>query len=161
MRNKSRERISLIIGILLIVLLVSCVKNVGKDEILESIITPSPTSVVPEKTENVLEEKLSPILSPVPVVSPIPIVSSKPIAESTESERDKMIAIFKAYALNKWGEEYDMVRYEIDKQIEAYDWVVQQTRYPDIMQRAKQKWGNEYDMVQYEYQKQVEAYESL
>ena len=54
-----------------------------------------------------------------------------------------------------------MVKYEYDQQVEAYDWVVAQTKYPDIMAKAKQKWGTNYQMVQYEYNQQVEAYQSL
>lgn len=116
-----------------------------------------------------LEEELNPVSSPIPVNSPKLVVSPTSVAEPTielvveptQTDREKMVEAFKTYALEKWDKEYDMVRYEIDKQTEAYDWVMKQTEYSDIMERAKQKWGIEYDMVQYEYQKQVEAFESL
>jgi hypothetical protein len=123
-----------------------------------------------DKTEKEVffEKSPSPITSPTPKTSPTTTsnaatgpASDTSSSDETLAERDKMIAKFKEYALNKWGDDYEMVRYEIDKQTEAYDWVMQQTEYPEIMNRAKQKWGIEYDMVKYEYQKQVEAYESL
>ncbi len=88
--------------------------------------------------------------------------SSDPEPEpETKTDRNKMIEIFKADALAKWGDDYQMVNYEVGEQTEAYDWIVIQTKYPEIMTRAKQKWGNDYGMVKYEYEEQVEAYESL
>ena len=76
-----------------------------------------------------------------------------------EIDREDMIEIFKANALAKWGDDYQMVDYEVGKQTEAYDWVVKQTKYPEIMERAKSKWQNDYEMVKYTYENQVEAYE--
>lgn len=63
--------------------------------------------------------------------------------------------------MKKWQDDYSMVNYELKKQTEAYDWVVKQTEYPDIMKKAIQKWGNDYSMVKYEYEKQVEAFKAL
>ena len=63
-----------------------------------------------------------------------------------------------------------MIKYKIDEQIEAYDWLVKQKGYPQIMEKAYEKWGNDYwwvrseykeQIMQDEYKKQVEAYESL
>ena len=64
-----------------------------------------------------------------------------------------MIDIFKANALAKWGDDYQMVKYEIKKQTEAYGWVIKYAKYSDILEKAKQKWGNDYVMVKYEYEK--------
>jgi len=88
--------------------------------------------------------------------------TTKPIpAPTTNINRDKMIDIFKANALKEWGNDSRMVNYEVNKQIEAYDWVIKQTKYPKIMNKAKQEWAADYAMVKYEYERQVEAYEWL
>lgn len=54
-----------------------------------------------------------------------------------------------------------MVKYELDKQTSAYDWIIKQTEYPEIMEKAKKEWGDDYNMVKYEYEKQLKAYKSL
>ncbi|MBN1689929.1 MAG: hypothetical protein JW901_02775 [Dehalococcoidia bacterium] len=87
---------------------------------------------------------------------PIPTSASTP---TLEIDREKMIEIFKTNALIEWGDDYSMVKYEIGKQTEAYDWIARNTRYPDILAKAKRKWGDDYSMVKYEYEKQSEAYE--
>lgn len=84
--------------------------------------------------------------------------TEKPRSEAN-SDRDKMIETFKKEALVKWGKNYEMVNYTVQNQTQAYDWVVNQTKYPDIMARAKRKWQNDYEMVKYRYENQVEAYE--
>lgn len=101
-----------------------------------------------EKEEKIVEEVE--VLEPTPKPTPEPMV---------KTDRDKMIEIFKAEALKKWGDDYSMVKYEIEKQTAAYDWVIKYVKYPDILKRAKQKWGNDYAMIKYEYEKQTEAYE--
>ncbi|GBE17379.1 hypothetical protein BMS3Abin15_01224 [bacterium BMS3Abin15] len=75
-----------------------------------------------------------------------------------KTDRENMLVILKADASSKWGNDYGMVKYEYDNQVQAYDWVVAQTEYPDIMTKAKSKWSNDYGMVKYEYNNQVEAY---
>jgi len=79
-------------------------------------------------------------------------------AEKTNVEKNKMIEIFKANALTEWGNNFEMVNNEVKLQTEAYDWIVKQTNYTDIMARVRKKWGNDYTMVKYEYERQVEAY---
>ena len=79
-------------------------------------------------------------------------------APKTNIDREKMIDIFKTNALKEWGNDSRMVNYEVNKQTEAYDWVIKQTKYPDIIERAKQEWANDYAMVKYEYEKQLEAF---
>ena len=77
----------------------------------------------------------------------------------TEIDRNKMVEVFKIDALVKWGDDYKMVNYEIEKQTEAYNWIIKQTKYPNIIERAEKGWGNDYAMVKYEYERQVSAYE--
>jgi len=79
-------------------------------------------------------------------------------AAKTNVERNKMIEIFKANALTEWGNNFEMVNDEVKLQTEAYDWIVKQTNYTNIMTRVRKKWGNDYAMVKYEYKQQVEAY---
>ena len=79
-------------------------------------------------------------------------------APTTNVERNKMIEIFKANALTEWGNDSEMVNYEVKLQTEAYDWIVKQTKHTDIIARARKNWSNDYTMVKYEYEQQVEAY---
>ena len=79
-------------------------------------------------------------------------------ASKTNVERNKMIEIFKANALTEWGNNFEMVNNEVKLQTEAYDWIVKQTNYTNIMARVRKKWGNDYTKIKYEYEQQVEAY---
>ncbi len=106
---------------------------------------------------------------PVPVVvEEVPKVTETKPAETVTStttpnttNRESILALLKTTAKAKWGDNYQMVKYEYDNQVEAYDWVIAQTAYPDIMTTAKSKWGNNYQMVKYEYENQVKAFKSL
>ena len=89
----------------------------------------------------------------------IPKTETEKPGPETKIDRDKMIEIFKKEALAKGGGDYEMVNYTVQNQTQAYDWVVNQTKYPEIMARAKSKWQNDYEMVKYTYENQVEAYE--
>lgn len=104
----------------------------------------------------------------VPIVSKKDVIPTPPVPKAittstptliTQTDRTSILVILKDNASKKWGTDYQMVKYEYDSQVKAYDWVVSQTKYPDIMAKAKQKWGNDFKMVQYEYNNQVEAYE--
>jgi hypothetical protein len=62
-----------------------------------------------------------------------------------------------------------MQKYEVDKQTEAYNWVVTATSvtgvpqgiFDQIKSGAVNKWPDEYDMQEYEIEKQVKAYTDL
>jgi hypothetical protein len=105
------------------------------------------TNIEPESIETKPQTKVA--LPPTTKLTPVP---------KTNINRDKIIDIFKADALAKWGGDYQMVEYEINNQIEAYDWVIKYAKYSDILEKAKQKWGNDYVMVKYEYENQSETY---
>jgi hypothetical protein len=77
---------------------------------------------------------------------PMPGVSSY-----SETDRTSMLAILKANATAKWGTDYQMVQYEYNNQVQAYDQVMSQTAYPEIMTAAESKWGNDYSMVEYQW----------
>ena len=79
-------------------------------------------------------------------------------APKTNLDREKMIDIFKTNALKKWGNDSRMVNFEVEKQTEAYDWVIKYVEYSDILEKAKQKWSNDYVMVKYEYEIQSGAH---
>ena len=91
-----------------------------------------------------------------PAVTPTPAPAPAPT-----NTRADALAKLKANASAEWGDDYQMVKYEYDNQVEAYDWVMAQTAHPDIMAKAKREWGMDYQMVQYEYNNQVKAYNDL
>jgi hypothetical protein len=122
--------------------------------------TTTPTPVENQKTaEAVAPVKQTPKTTPKPATVPTTPAPTPTPAPATQSDRASVLVVLKSNASAKWGDNYQMVKYEYDQQVEAYDWVVAQTKYPDIMAKAKQKWGNNYQMVKYEYNQQVEAYE--
>jgi len=79
-------------------------------------------------------------------------------ALETNIDREKMIETFKTNALIEWGNNFEMINYEVKIQTEAYDWIIKQTKYPYIIERAKHEWVSDYVMVKYEYEIQSEAY---
>lgn len=81
--------------------------------------------------------------------------------QDTQESREDVLALLRTNASEKWKTDYTMVKWEFDKQVEAYDWVMSQTSYPDIVLSAKAKWRPDYNMVKWEYRKQVEAYRGL
>ena len=120
--------------------------------------SPEPESIPNEpqsqlESESIDSEPQTKIALP-PTTKPTP-------APTTNTNRDKTIEIFKKEASVKWGNDYQMVNYEIKNQTEAYDWVIKYAKYSDILEKAKQKWGVDYVMVKYEYEQQVNAYEWL
>ena len=79
-------------------------------------------------------------------------------ALETNIDREKMIETFKTNALIEWGNNFEMINYEVKIQTEAYDWIIKRTKYPDIIERAKHEWVSDYVMVKYEYEIQSNAY---
>jgi len=118
-----------------------------KSLVPESIPDEPLSQLEPESID--FEPQTKVVLPPTTVLKPTP---------KRNIDREKMIDIFKTNALKKWGNDSRMVNYEVNKQTEAYDWVIKQTKYPDIIERAKQEWADDYAMVKYEYEKQSEAY---
>ena len=118
-----------------------------KSLVPESIPDEPLSQLEPESID--FEPQTKVVLPPTTVLMPAP---------KTNIDREKMIDIFKTNALKEWGNDSRMVNYEVNKQTEAYDWVIKQTKYPDIIERAKQEWANDYAMVKYEYEKQLEAF---
>jgi len=88
----------------------------------------------------------------------LPLTTKPMPAFETNIDREKMIETFKTNALIEWGNNFEMINYEVKIQTEAYDWIIKQTKYPDIIERARQEWVNDYVMVKYEYEIESEAY---
>lgn len=164
-KMKSRKQSLLVFGISFFVLVILVSATTKKKEItpvagtttpqqeVEKSTTPS-TPVAEKNDNNTVDTKVK--TDPV-VTAPV----TKPTTTPTQTTRENILAILKSNASAKWGDNYQMVKYEYDNQVEAYDWVTAQTGYPEIMTKAKQKWGNNYQMVKYEYENQVEAFKSL
>jgi hypothetical protein len=91
--------------------------------------------------------------------NPTPIAPS--VTSTPQGDDPNVLATLKQNASTKWGDNYTMVQYEYNQQVTAYEWVLAQTQYPDIMTKAKQKWNDDYVMAQYEYNQQVAAYKAL
>jgi peptidoglycan hydrolase-like protein with peptidoglycan-binding domain len=113
----------------------------------QTIFSPSTTST--NTTTNVPPQSS---VAPTPAATPAPASTSQP-------DRASVLATLKANASAKWGADYQMVQYEYNTEIQAYDQVESQTAFPDIMAAAKSKWGDDYSMVEYEYTNQVAAYQ--
>ena len=114
-------------------------------------------TVTDNKGATDLDTKTIIVTTPEPTPEPVP----EPIPETIFPSREEAMEIIKANAYDYWGDDYVMVQWEIDRQTEAYDWLVKQTEYPNIMSNAYDYWGDDYVMVQWEYERQVEAYEGL
>lgn len=91
---------------------------------------------------------------------------AKVLAASEQFQKD--YNIIKTNAQERWGSDYEMVVYEINKQSKALfrllDLIKQveegDVEY-DILVDALARWEYDYEMVVYEYEKQVEALRSL
>ena len=94
-------------------------------------------------------------------IKAIIVTTPEPTPETIFPSREEAMETIKANAYDYWGDDYIMVQWEIDRQTEAYDWLVKQTEYPNIMSNAYDYWGDDYCMVKWEYERQVEAYEGL
>ena len=122
----------------------------GSDSVsLKKVAQPAPAAIQPKTVAPVATKTETPPTAP----------TTQAATPPQQSGRASVLAILKGDASTKWGSDYKMVKYEYDNQVAAYDWVLSQTKYPDIMAKAEQKWGNDYSMVKYEYGNQVTAYE--
>ena len=123
--------------------------------------------VTQTSSKNEEEEKNSPVVNE-SAVAVVEELDKKNELDKEEVEplsifpsKERVQEIIKKNAQEKWGDDYRMVKYEYDNQVEAYSWLIEQKNHPQIMGKAYQKWGDDYKMVKYEYDNQVEAYESL
>ncbi|MBU1143668.1 MAG: hypothetical protein KKH92_08505 [Firmicutes bacterium] len=113
------------------------------------------------KTNGIANESEADITQDTPPEDEVDAGSNSDTEPATKSQREVVLEILKQNALDQWGDDFSMVKWELDGQTEAYDWIVKQTEYPSIMDNAKREWGDDYKMVKWEYEKQVEAFELL
>ncbi len=90
--------------------------------------------------------------------------AQKPRPDDTEPEeeltKEEILELLKENADKKWKDDPARAKLEYDNQVEALNWVEEQTEYPDLMEKAKKTWSHDYMMVKWEYEKEVKAYES-
>ena len=79
--------------------------------------------------------------------------------EKYSKEIENIPQIIRNNAKTKWGNNIEMVNYEIEQQMNAYNWYISEDKYSNILSNARSKWGNNFEMVKYEYGEQVSAYE--
>jgi hypothetical protein len=92
---------------------------------------------------------------------PVPVIPSwVPLAPSLLNKqiKDKAIA--------KWKDDYTMVNYSIDSQLEGYNEVLSyyktaNSAIKDLINKAAQKWPGDYTMMSYHIKSQIEAKQQL
>lgn len=75
-------------------------------------------------------------------------------------------AVIKNKAEEEWGTDFNMVKYEYNKQFDAYEEIMQIVNHPDLggtidellIEEALAEWGINFNMVMYEYNKQLDAW---
>jgi tetratricopeptide (TPR) repeat protein len=88
---------------------------------------------------------------------------------SRQSAVSDISGSIRANAEKEWPTDYEMQRYEIKKQTDAYNWVVTalsatgvpQAVFDQIKIKAANEWPDDYEMQKYEINKQVKAYTEL
>jgi hypothetical protein len=106
---------------------------------------------------------------PAPAVNRLP-ADSQAVTPSAASDlpwwkpelRTKVDALIRSEAEAKWGQNYSMIEYEINLQIEAYDKILNYNKTwkhgeKQIIARAVAKWAPKWNMVVYEIERQTEA----
>lgn len=92
-----------------------------------------------------------------PIIEPIPSSTS---AMSSNSDYD----LIKEYAKDKWGSDTDMIEWEYEQQVSAYE-TINNLPDSDIKSYALSKWkdGNytDWTMVEWEYEQQTAAYNEM
>lgn len=119
--------------------------------VLESLTAPSPS--VSSRPYSVAG-----VTGAVPSVAKTEIIPSFTLPPAA-----KAAAFIKSQANQKWGTDYSMVQYEIDKQTKAFaalsEYYKQRWKpiIREIIDSSAQKWGTDYGMVVYEIEKQMKA----
>jgi hypothetical protein len=171
-----------VISITLIVIGLSTLPSEVAEDVVSSSSTETPIADVSEnenepesiETEVASVEQATEITTtPVAQTNTPVVATNEPVSAAEEPQavqeaaptpsnpRADALAVLKANAAREWGDDYQMVQFEYNNQVEAYDWVTRQTAQPTIMARAKQEWDDDYQMVKFEYENQLEAYNWL
>lgn len=81
--------------------------------------------------------------------------------------RNQAMAVARKVATEKWKDNYSMLEYEIERQMEGYDKLAQyykQNWKPlmrNLLNSSAQKWPDNYSMMVYEIERQIDAKERL
>ena len=104
----------------------------------------------------VANTRVAPTALPVAMPTDIPTaVAAAAPSPAPLSARETVLATLLANAVSHWPNDPSMVQLEYNEQVAAYDWVIAQTAYPDIMAAVKQAWGDDYAMMQADYDLRV------
>ena len=129
----------------------------------------TPTPIVATPTPVVASTTPTPVVKPEPIptptpdpVIPTPTTIDNPVAKLDSSSVKDSI---KSNATAAWGTDYEMIKYDIDKQTTAYNALKEikvdtKVKY-DTMVKAIGDWNKDFEMIKYEYDKQMKAYGSL
>ncbi len=79
--------------------------------------------------------------------------------EIDELTREEVLEILERNARREYPDNPARAKLEYDNQLAAYEWVLSQENYPDIMQKARREWGHNYIMVKWQYERDVQAHE--
>ena len=96
----------------------------------------------------------------------------EPDVQFVKQNSPRMYASIRTCSINKWQDDYEMIKYEIKKQCEATlkmaDYIINKDKDSieyNIIVNAMIKWSDgdctDYEMVVYEYEKQIKAYNDL
>ena len=97
------------------------------------------------------------------------LAASQAQAFQTSSDGSIVSSSIRENAARKWPGDYDMQKYEVDKQTKAYNWVatalsatgVPSNIFEQIKANAAGNWPEDYEMQKYEIEKQLKAYLAL
>jgi len=91
------------------------------------------------------------------------------LKEQSQSAVSDISSSIRAFAEKEWPGDYEMQRFVIDQQTEAYNWVVTsssatgvpQEVFDQIKTKAASEWPDDYEMQKFEINQQVKAYTEL
>lgn len=94
-------------------------------------------------------------------ITPIEAAQKEPPGEEKPEElsRNEILEILEENARKKWEEDPARFKLEYESQVKAYDWVISQKDFLDIMEKAMEEWEHDYVMVKWEYEKRVKEYQ--
>ena len=79
--------------------------------------------------------------------------------EIDELTREEVLEILEKNAQREYPNDSARAKLEYDNQLAAYEWILSQQDYPDIMQKARREWGHNYIMVKWQYERDLQAHE--
>ncbi len=65
------------------------------------------------------------------------------------------------YAKDKWGDDDIMVQYEYYNQLEALNWIEQQSNSEEILREGREEFGDDYTLMKYQHEREVATIEAI